>query len=127
MRRKIFTIGLTLAIIASALLVLCWYYGIFTKYNYFTAKNDIKKGNVRFIVFGLPMPSSKDREIDSVAAFYGFKNCNKGCIVSKQELNSTRVYNNVVGAYLTQRNGKNWRVKYQKTVDSLFEIAFNRN
>ena len=72
------------------------------------------------------MPCSKDIEIKMVMNKYGFKVSNIGCIVTEQEINAIETYNNVVEKYLTQHNGKNWRITYQKEVDSLYKIAFNQ-
>ena len=127
MGKKIVTIGFTLAIAISTIIILWWYYGFFSNYNYFTAKRDIKYGNVQFITFGLLLPSSKDKEIDIVATKYGFKGSNIGCTVTTQEINAIEIYNNVVEQYLSIRNGKNWRINYQREIDSLYKIAFDQD
>ncbi len=127
MRKKILPTGLITIVIASAIVFSWWNYGLFSNYNYFTAKRDIKNGNVKFISFGLPMLSSKDSEIKMVMTKYGFKERNVGCTVTEQEINAIETYNNVVEQYLTRRNGENWRATYKKEIDSLYKIAFRRN
>ncbi len=124
MRKRILIISLIFAIIGSVIIILWWYFGLFSSYNYFIAKRDIKNGTVQYISFGLPMPSSKDSEINMVMTKYGFKDRNIGCIVTKQEINAIETYNVVVEQYLTSRNGKNWKPNYQKEVDSLYKAAF---
>ena len=126
MRKKILLASLIIICIASLVIFLWWNFGLFSSYNYFTAKRDIKNGNIKFVSFGLPLPCSKDREIKMVMNKYGFKDSNIGCIVTTQEINAIETYNNVVEKYLTQHNGKNWRITYQKEVDSLYKIAFNQ-
>jgi len=105
---------------------LWWNIGLFSSYNYFAAKRDIKNGNIKFVSFGLPIVCSKDGEIQMVMNKYGFKVSNIGCIVTNQEINAIETYNKVVEQYLTQQNGKNWRTTYQKEVDSLYKIAFDQ-
>lgn len=127
-RKKITLFVFLIAVTITCLLYLLWWnYGIFTRYNYFTAKSDIRKGNVRFIYYGLPAFSSKQKEIDSVCALYGFKNYNLGCLVSTQELNAETVYNNVVEDYLNKRNGKNWRKDFDRVIDSLYNEDNNHS
>ena len=126
MRKKILLASLIIICITSLVIFLWWNFGLFSSYNYFTAKRDIKNGNVKFVSFGLPLPCSKDGEIKMVMNKYGFKDSNIGCIVTKQEINAIETYNNVVEQYLTQKNGKNWLTTYQKEVDSLYKIAFSQ-
>lgn len=126
MRKKILLTSCFIIFITSLVIVLWWNFGLFSSYNYFTAKRDIKKGDIKFVSFGFPMPCSKDSEIKMVMNKYGFKVSNIGCIVTEQEINAIETYNNVVEKYLTQHNGKNWRITYQKEVDSLYKIAFNQ-
>lgn len=114
-------------VIAFTVSFLWWYYGLFSVYNYFTANRDIKEGKVRFVTYGLPMPSSKDEEIDSLAAKYGFGSTEIGCTVTEQEINAIATYNSVIEHYLQKRNGKYWRINYQRQVDSLYQIAFEQH
>jgi len=99
-------------------------YGLFSSYSYFTAKWDIKNGNIQIISPGLPIFCSKDSEIKAVGAKYGFKVNHIGCIVSAQDMKGIEVYNNVVEQYLVQHNGTNWRKAYETEVDSLYRVAF---
>ena len=92
-------------------------------YNYLTAKLDIKNGNVRIVHIGYRVPTSKDKEIDLVAAKYGFKNIHIGYDTTKKLMNGIKNYNDIAEAYLKLRNGMNWRVAYQKEVDSLYKVA----
>ena len=126
MRKKILLTSLFL-IVATSLTILCWWnFGLFSDYNYFTAKRDIKNGNIKLVSYGLPMPSSKDSEIKMVMNKYGFKDSNIGCIVTKQEINALETYNNIVEQYLNEKNVKNWSTTYEKEVDSLYRISFHQ-
>ena len=126
MRKKILVTSLFLIVITS-LIILCWWnFGLFSDYNYFTAKFDIKNGNIKLVSYGLPMPSSKDSEIKMVMKKYGFKASNIGCIVTKQEINAIETYNHAVQQYLNGKNGKNWSTTYEKEVDSLYRISFHQ-
>jgi hypothetical protein len=126
MRKKISLTSLSIIFITSLVIFLWWNFGLFSSYNYFAAKRDIKNGNIKFVTFGLPIVCSKDDEIKMVMNKYGFKVSNIGCIVTNQEINAIETYNKVVEQYLTQQNGKNWRTTYQKEVDSLYKIAFDQ-
>ena len=125
MRKKVLQTSLIIIFVTSLVIFLWWNFGLFSSYNYFTAKRDIKGGNVKFISFGLPLPCSKDSEIKMVMNRYGFKDSNIGCIVTRQEINGIETFNNVVEQYLEQHNGKNWRSAYAKEIDSLYKITFN--
>jgi hypothetical protein len=127
MRKKLLLTGVTLLLIAFIGAFLWWRYGLFSPYNYFTANRDIRNGKIRFVTYGLPMFSSKDEAIDSLAAKYGFGSTGIGCTVTEQEINAIATYNNVIENYLQKRNGKDWRAHYQRQVDSLYQIAFEQD
>jgi hypothetical protein len=125
MRNKIYLASLAVISIVFCIifLFLCRGYGLFSTYNYFTARRDIKNVNIQIIFTGLPMICSRDSEIKAVRVKYGFKVNHIGCVVSTQEMNGIEVYNNVVEQYLAERNGKNWRIAYKTEVDSLYRVA----
>jgi len=125
MRNKIVILVSVFILIISASIILWRKYGISSEYNYFSAKSDIKNGKVRFISYGLPQITSKDAEIEMVRKKYGFTGSNMGCVASDEDFRTAEIYNNVVEEYLIKRNGKDWRIKFQKEVDSLYKIAFN--
>ncbi len=112
-----------LAAVIFALLVVRQNYKNSPDYNYITAKLDIRNKNVRIINVGLRKPSSKDKEIDSVEAEFGFKNIYIGYDTTKQIVSGINNYNQVTEAYLKLRNGSDWRENYQRKVDSLYEVA----
>ncbi len=121
----------TILIIFLLVLVVAWailryQYGWGTPYHARQAKKDLKNGTVQFISVGLPLASSKDAEIASLKQRYGFKTVEFGCVVTAQELNGIDQYNQIVEKWLSNRNGKGWRKAYQKSIDSLYRIAFNQ-
>ena len=123
MRRVVIIICSILIVIIFALLVVRQNYKNSPDYNYITAKLDIKNKNARIINVGLRKPCSKDNEIDSVEAEYGFKNIYIGYDTTKQIISGINNYNEVMEAYLKLRNGINWRENYQLKVDSLYKAA----
>ncbi|MBK8522337.1 MAG: hypothetical protein WAT20_05040 [Ferruginibacter sp.] len=123
MRRVIIIICLILAAVIFALLVVRQNYKNSPDYNYIAAKLDIRNKNARIINIGLRKPSSKDNEIDSIEAEYGFKNIYIGYDTTKQIVSGINNYNQVTEAYLKLRNGSDWRENYQRKVDSLYKAA----
>ena len=123
MRKKILIISSILVLLILSFFILWKRDAFFSEYSYFTAKRDIKNGDIKLYSYGLPMVTSKDKEIDAIRAKYGFKSVNLGCIVSDE----TDTYNEVMEEYLTKRNGKDWRINFRKEIDSIYKIAFNNN
>jgi hypothetical protein len=78
------------------------------------AIQDIKKGQVRLITFGL---AGADKDIDRISSKYGFKECNMGCVVEYTP--EEKAYKELVDAYLDKRNGEGWRERYYRELDSL--------
>jgi hypothetical protein len=114
--------------ILSGTIYFLWYrFGFFSEYNFFTAKKDIDKGKVQFVYYGLAEPTTKQREIDSLNLSFGFSIEEKGCVCTKQELNAANAYNDVIENYLVKRNGENWRIIYEYSVDSInkYNTIFN--
>lgn len=64
---------ISLALIAPIAILLWWDCSLLWSDNYFNASHDIKNGNIKFITYGFPMPSSKDSEIKMIMNKYGFK------------------------------------------------------
>ncbi|WP_290792358.1 hypothetical protein [Flavihumibacter sp. UBA7668] len=126
MKQKARTL-LLLVIFLSACFYIRHHYGLGTAYNYFQAKSDLHNGIVQIVGYGLPLWSSKEAEIDSIQSVYGFKTVEFGCIVTPAELNGIEHYNQTVEDWLNKRNGKDWLRAYEKSVDSLNEIAFSRS
>ena len=90
----------------------------------FDAENDIKKGNIRIITYGLPFHFPRfDQQLDSLQTHYGFKEENRGCVTNDVLYQKATDYNEKVIAHLSKRNGKNWHDTYRRQVDSLVRTA----
>lgn len=127
MRKVILIISSILIAVIFAILVVRQNYKGSPDYNYITAKLDIRNKNVRIINVGLRKPTSKDNEIDMVAAKYGFKNIYIGYDTTKKIISGINNYNDVMDAYLKIRNGVTWREDYQREADSLYKVASIQN
>jgi hypothetical protein len=104
-----------LAIVGS--LSFAWWTGCFTPYNYFTAKRDIRNGKIQLVSYGLPSPELI-QEAD-IRKKYGFSRSNAGCIATTDLIQGISMYNNIVQNYLNKRNGHDWRLRYEREIDSV--------
>lgn len=127
MRKKILIAVFLLILIIAAISMLWQTYEFSSTYNYATAKLDIKNGNARIIHLGVPKISSKDKEIEMVAARYGFTNIYIVEYTKKQTEKGVKNYNELIETYLKFRNGADWKSSYKKEVDSLYKVAFNQH
>ena len=115
-RKTIIFSGIILILIGIGL----WNYGFFNRFNYLTAKSDIKNNSPQKIIVGELMISPM--EMDKISQKYGFTNVGFGCVVSGTELNGIEIYNDEIDQYLTNKNGTDWKVEYLKEIDSLTEL-----
>lgn len=110
---------ITTLLFVGLLIILHFFYGLFTKYNYFTAKWDILSGKPRILQYGEPMMS--DKEAISISPKFGFHyKIVAGCVVSTPERNGIEAYNLAITAYLDKKNGSSWKNRFDFQVDSLF-------
>jgi hypothetical protein len=118
---------LTLSVpIASTILLLLilfpiinYEFGFSDKYNYFIAKKDLKKGKIQIVSYGLQIPSGYEEEEAAIEREFGYKHIWEGCIISSKGYIR---YNNLMGEYLTKKNGKGWEKRFQKKLDSLMNV-----
>ena len=127
MRKIVITVGSALILVIAVIIIVRLNYKGSPDFNYITAKLDIKNGNIRIINTGYRIPSSKDKEIDMVAAKYGFKNIYIGNDTTKQKMNGIKNYNKITETYLALRNGNNWRNNFLREIDSIYRIIDPRN
>lgn len=121
MRKRLFKYSTILIFVGIGLFVSYYYFGIFTPYNYFTAKRDLSNNKPRLLVFG--MPSEKDMQCQHIAKDYGFTyEIVAHCIVSESFVNRVNVYNKVTEDYLKNKFGVSWKIKFSNKVDSLFQL-----
>jgi hypothetical protein len=100
------------------------YYGLNEEYNYFTAKQDIRKGKIQLLeTTGLTLPdpntnvdwNKKQNAEKKVEKQFGYKTINLGCTWT----NGIGIYNSVMENYLDKVNGKNWRANERQMFDSI--------
>jgi hypothetical protein len=96
-------------------------YGMFTRYNYFTAQWDRFNGKIRLLSYGKQLLIDNQQKI--IAERLGFKiNTIAGCIIRDSEANGANEYNKVMTEVLNKRLGSHWKARFDKSVDSLFRI-----
>lgn len=117
MKKNRANVALTSVVLILTLFCSWWFFGIFTPYNYFTAKNDISKGEIKILTFGEPA-LNPDLELE-ICQKYGFRYENLGCVIYPQKVNSADCYNKVVNEYLEKRNGKFWKEKLNKDLEKI--------
>jgi len=88
-------------------------FGIFTSYNAFTAKRDIKNGVVKIITIGEPDLTSARQDL---AKQYGFGYSFVGCNSTIELRNGSRFYNAVVEEYLIEKYGKDFWSRFNAQV-----------
>ena len=119
MFKSIVKIGLTIIILIIITFFLWNNFGLFSKYNYLTARQDIHNGDIRIISYGFQL-----LDVNPISKKYGFRIDDIGCSASKQEINGIKYYNSTVKNYISEKNGKTWEDKYEKEVDTLFKYVF---
>jgi hypothetical protein len=114
-RRKKIKIGIGVLLVG----IVLWQFGFFSRYNYLTAKIDIMREQPRIVEIGVP--SYFGVAYIGLDESYGFHQSNVGCLISTPQLRGIDSYNSKVEKYLIKRNGKDWRKKYQKEIDSIIK------
>lgn len=110
-------IGFTL--LAIVLIVLHFFYGLFTPYNYLTAKWDIARNKPRILQYGEPMRT--DKQAFQTATRFGFTyDIVAGCAVTPPLVNGIDAYNAAMTTHLNKQLGKDWKNRFDFEVDSLF-------
>lgn len=88
-----------------------YFFGLFTPYNYFTARYDLVNGKVRLLTYGLQL--TDDNQAAEVAREFGFEQqAVAGCEVTEVLMNGVAQYNAVVEDYLAGKHGQDWREKF---------------
>lgn len=97
-----------------------YYYGLTENYNYFSAKEDLKKGNVQILTAGQFVEIESEQTTKAKDLFryqFGFKLINVG-IYS----NGLKRYNEVMKDYLSKKNGKDWEERLRLKIDSVSSV-----
>ena len=115
-RKRKLKIGLGILIVG----IILWQFGFFTRFNYLTAKIDIWRESPRIVSYGFPSYPCGVPCI-GIKEKYGFHESNIGCLVTEPQIRGIESYNAQIEKYLEERNGKDWRKKYQTEIDSLIK------
>lgn len=89
------------------------------------AENDIKNDNVKYFSQGLLLPpkSEKDvkiaEDVEKILKKYGLNHKHLGCTIYPQLTKAQEEYRKITDVYLEKRNGKNWRNRMRKQIDSI--------
>jgi len=106
-------------VFVSGLTALYFFCGLFTPYNYFTAKWDIAQDRPRILQYGEAMMT--DEQAIKIAPKFGFTyDIVAGCLVTTPLVNGVDIYNSVTTKYLENKLGNDWKKKFDFQVDSLF-------
>ena len=111
---------ITYGILLTLLLVACYLglrnmFGLFTPYNSFTAKQDIKKNKIQIIAIGLPYNAQVEQNL---ASKYGFQYNYIGCNATTELVNGTKYYNNEIEKHLQEKYGSDFWTTFQSQLDS---------
>ena len=79
------------------------------------AFKDIMTNHVKFVHFGM---GGATKEVEAINRKYGFKDYNLGCLIYKDK--RIEEYQTIIDAYLKWRNGLNWKEKYYKELEVLY-------
>lgn len=115
-RKKKIIIGIGLILVG----ILFWQFGLFYRFNYFTAKIDCWRNSARIVTTELPIHPCGVPCI-GLKEKYGFHEHYAGCIQSGSTIRGIDAYNAEIEKYLNIRNGKNWRTKYEVEMNLLIK------
>jgi hypothetical protein len=77
-----------------------FHFGLFTPYNYFTAKRDVLAGSIQLIEYGEPSLPTTDSASRKQEGFLVVKAISLGCVITAQEINGIEQYNYVMKEFL---------------------------
>ena len=99
------------------LLVFGYYeFGLFTPFNSCRAKSDIRKGDIKILIYGELLPY-KEAE-NKLASRFGFQYKRvEDCTVNQVLINGVDHYNKVVNKHLVKHNGKDWKTKFEDELE----------
>lgn len=78
-------------------------FGLFTPYNYFTAKRDVLAGKIQLIEYGEPMLLTTVSAIHKSEDSLSVKTISLGCVITTQEINGIEQYNYVMKEFLKRK------------------------
>ncbi len=89
------------------------------------AEKDIEIDNVKCFSQGLMLPPQSEidakiqKNIEIIRKKYGLNHKNLGCTISPILTKAQEEYKKITDVYLEKRNGKNWKIKMKKEIDSI--------
>lgn len=92
-------------------------FGLFTPFNFWTARHDIKNGKIQIAEIG-EMPLNFEQK-QKLANSYGFDFYLFGCNVTTDIINGTEYYNKAMVENLENKYGIGWWTKFQTQLDSI--------
>ena len=108
---------MTILLIGGLYLGLRFMFGLFTPFNFWTAKQDIKNDKIQIAEIG-EMPMNLEQK-QKLANSYGFKFYLFGCNVTTDIINGTKYYNKTMVEHLESKYGVGWWTKFQTQLDSV--------
>ena len=108
---------MTILLIGGLYLGLRFAFGLFTPFNFWTARQDIKSGKIQIADIGeLPL---NHRQKQNLADTYGFDFYYFGCNITIDIINGTKYYNQTMINHLENKYGVGWWAKFQTQLDSI--------
>ncbi len=108
---------MTVLLIGGLYLVLRFAFGLFTPFNFWIARQDIKRGKIQIAEIG-EMPLNFEQK-QKLANSYGFDFYLFGCNVTTDIINGTEYYNKTIVEHLESKYGIGWWTKFQTQIDSI--------
>jgi hypothetical protein len=116
---------LTILLLAGLYFGLRFAFGLFTPYNFWTARQDIKDGKIQIIEIGeLPLNFEQKQKL---AKSYGFNFSQPGCNATTDVLNGVEYYNIIVVEHLKNKYGDGWWTKFHNQIDSIDKATTANN
>ena len=108
---------MTILLIGGLYFGLCFTFGFFTPFNFWTAKQDIRNGKVQILKIGeIPLNFEQKQKL---ANSYGFDFYLFGCNVTTDIINGTKYYNNAMVGHLESKYCIGWWTEFQIQLDSI--------
>lgn len=117
LKRKITYGLLTILILGGLYFGLLFAFGLFTPFNFWTARQDIKNGKIQIVEIG-EMPLNFEQK-QKMANFYGFDFYLFGCNETTDLINGIEYYNKKMVNHLENKYGIGWWAKFQSQLNSI--------
>lgn len=108
---------MTILILSGLYFGLRFAFVLFTPFNFWTARQDIKNGKIQIVEIG-EMPLNFEQK-QNLANSYGFDFYLFGCNVTTDIINGTEYYNKKMVDHLESNYGASWWTRFQSQLDSI--------